>query len=171
MNDQDPSDAAQRAPEPEQPKRGPHRWKPGQSGNPKGRPRRGHALSEAVRAGADPAELVTIALDLARAADSEATRIAALTWLRDSGYQRPAERHEIAAVAADDDDLDLSALTVDQLRELADLERRRDAILAAADPVVSTGGIIDIAEEPRALAAPRSTAPLATDRDSAGLAR
>lgn len=116
----------------------PASWRPGQSGNPKGRPRKGNALTEAVRESAEPHELVAIALELARNGESESTRLQALAWLRDSGYTRPAERHEVAAVAADDDS-DLDGLTVEQLRELHEAEvaheRHRLAI---------TGRVLDV---------------------------
>lgn len=72
----------------------PASWRPGQSGNPRGRPRKGNALAEAVRSRVEPDELIAIALDLARSGESESTRLQALAWLRDSGYVKPAERHE-----------------------------------------------------------------------------
>lgn len=101
---------------------GPHRWKPGQSGNPRGAPRKGNALAQAIRWKADPNELVDIALDLARNGEAESTRMQALTWLRDSGYLRPAERHELIARTdrgdLDDDDLALDGLSLDQLLAL-----------------------------------------------------
>jgi hypothetical protein len=112
----------------DQEKRGPHRWRPGESGNPKGRPPKGSALTDAIRAKVDPDELVEIALHLARNGEVESTWLGALNWLRDSGYTRPAEKHEIAMGAADDVvDEDLSALSVEQLR---DLESKRAAIFA-----------------------------------------
>lgn len=112
----------------------PASWKPGQSGNPKGRPRKGTALAEAVRAGSDPAELVDIALDLARHGEAESSRLQALAWLRDSGYVRPAERHEIGPVGsseAADDAVDYDALPAETLRELHAAERAHEAARAA----------------------------------------
>lgn len=72
-----------------------HRWKPGESGNPKGRPRKGNALSEAIRWKCDPNELVDIALTIARTSKLESIRLQALQWLRDSGYTRPEQRHAL----------------------------------------------------------------------------
>lgn len=107
-------------------------WKPGQSGNPRGRAGRATSLIDAIRAGVDVAELVGIALKLAREGDAESTRLGALAWLRDSGFIKPAERHELAmANASTDDEPDLSMLSIEQLRELQDLERRRDEIIAS----------------------------------------
>ena len=121
----------------------PSSWKPGTSGNPRGRPPKGSALTDAIRAKVDPTELVDIALELARNGEAESTRLGALNWLRDSGYTRPAEKHEIATVAADDDgDDDLDLLTVEQLRELQAatnaFEDRRRAIVAR--PLALTDG-------------------------------
>lgn len=109
----------------------PASWRPGVSGNPRGRPRKGNALTDAVRVGADPDELVDIALDLARNGQTESTRVSALTWLRDSGYTRPAERHEVAVGSPDEDDGDALAIATDaELDQLEDLERQRLAIVA-----------------------------------------
>lgn len=103
----------------------PASWRPGQSGNPKGRPRKGNALTEAVRHDAEPHELVAIALDLARNGESESTRLQALAWLRDSGYTRPAEKHEVTTGTRDDldDERELEQLSTKQLHELYAAER------------------------------------------------
>lgn len=107
-----------------------HLWKPGQSGNPKGRPPLGNALTDAIRAKVDVHELVDIAVKLARAGVAESTRLGALCWLRDSGFTRPAEKHELAVGQLNDqEDDDLSQLSTEQLRDLAELEAKRAAIL------------------------------------------
>lgn len=95
------------------------------------------ALAEAVREDADPHELTSIALRIARG-DDDARAMVALQWLRDSGYVKPAERHEFTTAAPDDGDEDLDHLSVDQLRELAELDRRRDELLGSGvqDPTV-----------------------------------
>jgi hypothetical protein len=123
----------------------PASWRPGQSGNPKGRPRKGSALTDAIRAKVDPTELIEIALKLARDGEAESTRLQALAWLRDSGYLKPAERHEhgVAGTFDEDDDEDLSLYTVEQLEQLAaaahEFERRRgeirDAVLVEIEPL------------------------------------
>lgn len=70
---------------------------PGVSGNPNGRPRKLEALADAVRRRSDPDELADIAIAIAKDPKQAASvRLQALQWLRDSGYARPAERHELA---------------------------------------------------------------------------
>jgi hypothetical protein len=65
-------------------------WKPGQSGNPKGRPRTGMSLAERVRALVDPDEMIAAMLAIARDKKKpDATRMAAWGWLADRGFQRP----------------------------------------------------------------------------------
>lgn len=98
-------------------------WPPGVSGNPKGGKRKGTALAEAVRRGADPEELVALALKIARHDRNTGYRLQALAWLRDAGYQRPAERHEVLAITATPLDAQryLDALSTAALRELADV--------------------------------------------------
>lgn len=107
----------------------PGSWKPGASGNPKGRPRRGDALAEAIRSKCDPEELASIAMTIAREGASEGVRIQAMQFLADRGYVRPEQRHELV-VGTMEDEPDLSHLTVDQLRQLTELEDQRAAILA-----------------------------------------
>lgn len=121
----------------------PGSWRAGTSGNPRGRPPKGSALTDAIRAKCNPAELVDIALALARNGEAESTRLQALAWLRDSGYTRPAERHEIAQGSAEDDgDEDLGALSVDQLRALhaAELEHEDRRRVIFAGPLALTDG-------------------------------
>lgn len=98
MTEQD--DAAALVTEPEKPRRGPPSrlgkgptptsWRPGQSGNPKGRAKHGHAFSERVRERVDPDLVIELAL---RVAENEAlapeVRLAALWPLVDRGWVRP----------------------------------------------------------------------------------
>ena len=124
----------------------PGSWRPGQSGNPKGRPRKGNALTESIQAGCDPDELRDIALSLARNGESESTRIAALNWLRDSGYTRPAERHELGPAGSMDDqenDALADALTLDELDELDRLDDERAKLLDRARQRVSDPLAVD----------------------------
>lgn len=135
----------------EQPRRKPTpgSWTPGRSGNPKGRPGRASSLTDAIRSKVDPNELLEIALTIARTSEDEKTRLAAIQWLRDSGFTKPAEKHEHAMGAPDEDeDLDIDALTIDQIRELhtAELEfdARRNAIVNApgAVPMLLTAKVM-----------------------------
>ncbi len=107
----------------------PASWAPGRSGNPKGRPPKGSALTDAIRDKVDPVELIDIALELARSGEAESTRLGALAWLRDSGYTRPAEKHEHAMSTPEQDDDGLESLTDAELDELARVTSERDAIL------------------------------------------
>lgn len=122
----------------------PASWKPGQSGNVRGRPRKGNALTESIQAGCDPDELRDIALNLARNGETESTRIAALNWLRDSGYTRPAEKHEVGPPGSTDADDGLpDDLTIDELRELARLDEQRAKVLDRASQRVSDSLVLD----------------------------
>lgn len=98
-------------------------FSPGVSGNPNGRPRKLDALADAVRRRADPDELAGIAIGIARdTKQSASVRIQALQWLRDSGYSRPAERHE---VAVEQSAPDLSHLSDERLEAMiAEIEGR-----------------------------------------------
>ncbi len=94
-------------------------FKPGQSGNPSGRPPNNHSLAEAIREGAKPAELVAAALEILRDGDP-GHRIQALNWLAANGYSKPPERHDLS-VETSIRPLDLSKLdlTTTQLEALA----------------------------------------------------
>jgi hypothetical protein len=128
--------------QPDQPRRArrpptPASWVKGQSGNPRGRPRRGDALAEAIRERVEPDRLIDVALAII---DSEAApasvKLQAAQFLAERGYSRPAERTELAVgpfASDDDDDPRLARLSVAQLRQLAEVERRREQILSKAD--------------------------------------
>lgn len=108
----------------------PASWKPGQSGNPRGRPRKGSALAEAIRAKCDPENLATIALTIAEdAKEQPSVRLQALHWLSSSGYVKPEAKLEITA-GEKHDEPDLSALTEAELARLVELETEREALLA-----------------------------------------
>lgn len=72
----------------------PGSWRPGQSGNPTGRRPNALALAERIREKVDPGELIDIALALAREGQAESTRMAALAWLSDRGWSKPATQSE-----------------------------------------------------------------------------
>ncbi len=74
----------------------PHLWKPGQSGNPKGRTKSKHALSEAIRAGVEPTEMVALALGILRSPTAAASvKIQMWQALADRGWARPPAEREL----------------------------------------------------------------------------
>jgi hypothetical protein len=121
-----------------QAKRGPHRWAPGQSGNPNGAPRRADALAIAIRDKVPPTKLIETATSIMDAQDApHSVKLQAAQFLAERGYARPVERHELV-VGAVEDEPDLSKLTLVELRELELLDRRRAEILATGTvPVAS----------------------------------
>lgn len=137
---------------PPHPKRNATSWVPGVSGNPKGRRGRATSLIDAIRDKVDTQELVDTALELMRTGTGN-EKLQALNWLRDSGFVRPAERHELGtpgSTDAADDDLP-DTLTLDELRELDALDQRRAAIVADGvsrdrhtDAVSSTHSVLQL---------------------------
>jgi len=119
-------------------------WKPGQSGNPAGRPRKGNALAECVRMLVDPRELVARAAQLAQSKD-ERVALGALTWLRDSAYPKPEQRLDLYVEASDSRTLDsqrvIAELSTEALRELLTIAERTGSddapALVDGDPVDS----------------------------------
>lgn len=117
----------------------PASWKPGQSGNPKGRPRTGLAFAERIRERVSPD--VVIDLAMAVAADETLTaerRLAALLPLVDRGYTKPPTDQNLHLSQANEaSEYDYSKLTVEQLRlrvELDDLARVDSASPRLGEP-------------------------------------
>ena len=52
------------------------RWKPGQSGNPNGRPKKGQTLTDALRNHIDPDEIATILAEMVAKGDLAAVKYA-----------------------------------------------------------------------------------------------
>jgi hypothetical protein len=94
------------------------RWKPGQSGNPKGRPRKGDALAEVIREKVDPQQLIDVALAVMADQKSPASvKLQAASFLAERGWQRPTQSHELLVSGAEDpEEEDLSRLTTAELR-------------------------------------------------------
>jgi len=86
----------------QKPTRPAHLWKPGQSGNPAGRKQTKHVLSDEIRRGVDPKEMVALALAALRSPTTSSS--VKLQWwaaLADRGWARPpAERELTVSVAA-----------------------------------------------------------------------
>ena len=98
----------------------PTRWKPGQSGNPKGRARKGHTLTEALEGLVDRKALGAALVSLAFTAENEQTRLAALKYIYDRIEGTPTQWHaeDQAAVRAE-----LERIARDYGRPLEDVER------------------------------------------------
>src|SRR5262245_46228225 len=86
-------------------------WPKGVSGNPKGRPRRGDALSETIRLHIEPRAMIQRVIAIADGNAPDAVKLQAISWLADHGYVRPASRHEHLVGAVEEDEPDLSSLT------------------------------------------------------------
>jgi hypothetical protein len=111
----------------------PSSWKPGQSGNPKGRPRSGLAFAERVRERIDPDLVIELALQVA--ADDELSplvRLNALLPLVDRGFQKPATAIT-ATVTPSEPAFDVSSLPVEKQRALLDLIRQTRALTTEGD--------------------------------------
>lgn len=107
----------------------PGAFRPGTSGNPRGRPRAGLALAEKIREMVDPAELVGIVLAIARDPGVAAKqRLAAVTLLADRGWAKPPAVVEIEAST----ELDVLAMSPhEREQEIARLLAKREAHLRA----------------------------------------
>lgn len=106
-------------------------WKPGQSGNPHGRPKHLLAFSERVRERVDPDLVIELAL---RTAEDEsltpAERLAALLPLVDRGWVKPPNTVAVALEQRTTAGaIDWSAVPTDELRQL----HERLAALPRAD--------------------------------------
>ena len=108
----------------------PGAFRPGTSGNPRGRPRAGLALAEKIREMVDPAELVGIVLAIARDPGVAVKhRLAAVTLLADRGWSKPPAAVEIEASMAGLDVLAMSP--AEREAEIKRLLAKREAHLRA----------------------------------------
>jgi hypothetical protein len=70
-------------------------WKKGQSGNPKGRPKSGNSLSDAIRRKVDPDMLIDKLLDILDGTPNDATKLRAIELLGERGWKKPAQVLEV----------------------------------------------------------------------------
>jgi len=137
-------------------KRGNPNWiKGGPSPNPKGRPRTGMALAEYFRRHTDIAELHAIAISIARgegvslerdergrampgpvSIPTARDRLAAMTFIRDTGFFKPAQLVGVSHVEPDDlgGGIDYDALPTEQMDEVIAGYNR--AMVAAGCPSI-----------------------------------
>lgn len=108
----------------------PHAWKPGQSGNPRGRPRSGLAFAERVRERIDPDLVIDLALRVAEDEELSPTERLATLWpLIDRGFIKPPQTLAATLTSHDYESFDVNALRLDEQRTLLDLIRRTRAAL------------------------------------------
>jgi hypothetical protein len=112
-------------------KRVPHRWGPGQSGNPRGRPRRPEEqrLAPLLREKIPIERMVAKAEALVDSAN-ESLSLQALQFVAQYAGHKPADKHEIGPPAPPDEDT--SVCTDEELLRLDELETERAAILERA---------------------------------------
>jgi len=94
----------------------PASWKPGQSGNPRGRPRSGLALAERIRERMSPDELIDLVTTaLADPKIDIEKRVSLAMQLASYGYSKPPAGLDLN-VSNTSDELDLSNASEEQLR-------------------------------------------------------
>jgi hypothetical protein len=122
-------------------------WAPGQSGNPKGRPRIAGGLAQRIRAATgDGQELLDFVLDVLRdPASSDEMKRYAHTWLSNRGHGKEPIMLEVAAAERAEPEVDYSRLSVEELEALERMMVKLLPAPAAAHEVVdvASDGIID----------------------------
>lgn len=106
-------------------------WKKGESGNPKGRPRSGNSLAEAIRRLVDPDDVAKELWAIAQTSPSDQTRLRAMEIVLGFGYKKPAQVLEVGPADPFED------MSEDELRALI---AEDDAQLAQLEEVASEGG-------------------------------
>ena len=132
--------------------------------NPRGRPKSGASLAEAVRSRFPVDRIVSLIEDLAEHGEPDSVRLAAAQMLAERGHGKVTDRLEVGRAEPDEPEVDLSLLSDDQIRELIALEDRRTALLAGAGaralpPMVD---VVEARDEPREVEH-RINAPLADE--------
>ncbi|HEY1813620.1 MAG TPA: hypothetical protein VGG74_14815 [Kofleriaceae bacterium] len=105
------------------------------SPNPGGRRAGALSFAERVRQRVDPDVLIDRAVSIiSDPKTSKRDAVAAMAFLHATAWQKPAEKHEVAAVQPErvDEDAIADRLTDAELDALDELDRKRDEVLAAA---------------------------------------
>jgi hypothetical protein len=113
-------------------------WKPGVSGNPKGRPSVGNSLAYALRQKFTPDRIVEIAVDLV-ASDDPKVRLATLQFIADRAYGKVPTTADITVTEGPGEatrPIDWSAVSVD----------RRRALMGALEEVTTIAETVDADE-------------------------
>lgn len=107
-------------------------WKPGQSGNPGGRPRSGNSLAEVIRRNVDPQKLVEELERIANTSPSDQTRLRAIELLMARGWKAPAQ---VVEVGPSDPFEDLTNVELSERKReiLARIEARKQLTEGEAD--------------------------------------
>lgn len=113
-------------------------WKPGESGNTKGRPRIGQSLAYAMRNKFPPERIVALAEDLVTGADDERVRMVALQFIADRAYGKVVDAEDPAS--DDDTPIDVSAVPLEERRAMLTAMTKMAAISAPA----AGAGVIDV---------------------------
>lgn len=97
-------------------------WKPGQSGNPAGRPRSGSALSEALRE--LPVAEIVERVRKALKSDDDTKAMAAASFVANHGYTKPESKHELTLNRGEESEYDLAHLSLEERVTYLALHRR-----------------------------------------------
>ena len=117
-----------------------HLWKPGQSGNPKGRPKSKHALSEAIRERVDPNELIDRAMVILRDPTTpSAVFVQVWTMLAAQGWAKPPAAASLEVTVTPTLPPGWQSLPVSERGAYLESLRVRTALPAVIDVDESTG--------------------------------
>lgn len=123
----------------------PHRWQPGQSGNPRGRKPGPQTLASALREEFPIEELRRAAREMMNSSNED-VRFKTLLHIFDRCHGKVADKLEVGGPGTLDDAIARAEeLTDAQLEELVEIDRRKAAILGGhrvQDPKVLDGGVM-----------------------------
>ncbi len=115
----------------------PHRWKPGESGNPKGRPPENFAVKKIARENSKAAIRVLIRI-MKDESQKAVSRIAAANAVLDRGYGKVAQEVRVQGTGKDGE-IEVrhmtQALSTDELRVMRDMLGKVGAVVADVESV------------------------------------